>query len=83
MKVPTPLAHHSKTKAKGTKVLTSQEYWEDLEKERLKNEKEEQKGQKEEKAKLKTSGTSQWQKLLSVKAKGTYIYSKLCNIATI
>ena len=80
LKVPTPLAHHSKTKAKGTKVLTSQEYLEDLEeKERLKQEKEEQKEQKrrqrEEKAKLKTSVKSQQQKLSSVKAKGNYIYS--------
>ena len=69
MKVPTPLAHHSKTKAKGAKVLTSQEYLEDLEeKERLNQEKEEQKEQKrrqrEEKAKLKTSVVkSQQQKL--------------------
>ena len=79
LKVPTPLAHHSKTKAKGAKVLTSQEYLEDLEeKERLKQEKEEQKKQKrrqrEEKAKLKTSVKSQQQKLSSVKAKGNYIY---------
>ena len=80
LKVPTPLAHHSKTKAKGAKVLTSQEYLEDLEeKERLKQEKEEQKEQKrrqrEEKAKLKTNVKSQQQKLSSVKAKGNYIYS--------
>ena len=78
LKVPTPLAHHSKTKAKGAKVLTSQEYLEDLEeKERLKKEKEEQKEQKrrqkEEKAKLKRSGASQRQKLLNVKAKGIAI----------
>ena len=78
LKIPTPLAHHSKTKAKGAKVLTSQEYLEDLEeKERLKQEKQEQKEQKrrqrEEKAKLKTSVKSQQQKLSSVKAKGNYI----------
>ena len=61
LKVPTPLAHTSKAKTRGAKVLTSQEYLEELEeKERLKKEKEEQKEQKriqrEGKAKLKACG---------------------------
>ena len=70
------IACHSKTETRGAKVLTSQDYLEELEqKEKLKKEKEEQKEQKkrqkEEKAKLKASGTSQKQKLLRAKSKGS------------
>ena len=54
LKVPTPLAHHSKTKAKGAKVLTSQEYLEDLEeKERLKKKRKNRKNKREDKGKRK------------------------------
>ena len=76
LKIPTPLAHKSRAKAKtkGAKVLTSQEYLEELEeKERLKKEKEEQREQKrkqrEGKAKLKASGAFQ-KKKISAKDQG-------------
>lgn len=74
LKVPTPLANRSKAKPRGAKVLTSQDYLEELEqKEKLKKEKEEQKEQKrrqrEQKVKLKASGTAQRQKA-SAKCKG-------------
>ena len=75
LEIPTSLACHSKTETRGAKVLTSQDYLEELEeKEKLKKEKEEQKEQKKrqkEKAKLKASGTSQKQKLLRAKSKGS------------
>ena len=67
LEISASLACHSKTEARGAKVLTSQDYLEELEqKEKFKKEKEEQKEQKkkqkEEKAKLKASGASQKQK---------------------
>jgi len=56
LQVPSPLSHHSKTKARGAKVLTSQDYLEELEqKEKSKKEKEEQREQKKNKKKRELS----------------------------